>query len=310
MRLRHLVLALVGAAVLLGGSLAFAQAGAPPAGWSATDCQSCHDKAAGPAFQKTKHARSDQSCASCHSNVAEHMKGQMGGDKNAPTPSLKKLTARQINDSCLTCHEKGNQLSYDTSMHSRRNVACTSCHGIHEYNSVKAQLKTKMDADTCYTCHKAMRAKAQRTSHHPVREGKVACSSCHNPHEGNRPKMLKADSVNELCYTCHTEKRGPFLFEHAPVREDCVSCHDPHGSNHDRLLVKKMPTLCYSCHLTGSGHFGLSDKFGTPQGVPVAPTGAPSGYPTITGRWVEKSCKNCHVNLHGSNSPQGAFFVR
>jgi DmsE family decaheme c-type cytochrome len=122
--------------------------------------------------------------------------------------------------------------------------------------------------------------------------------------------MIGADSVNELCYKCHTEKRGPFLFEHAAVREDCVSCHDPHGSNHDRLLVKKMPTLCYSCHLGGGGHFGLSDKFGTPQGVPVAPAGAPSGYPTITGRWVEKSCKNCHVNIHGSNSPQGAFFVR
>jgi DmsE family decaheme c-type cytochrome len=310
MRLRHLVLALVGAAVLLGGSHAFAQKAAPPAGWSATDCQSCHDKAAGPAFQKTKHASSDQSCASCHTSVAEHMKGQMGGDKNAPTPSVKMLTARQINDTCLKCHEKGNQLSYDTSMHSRRNVACTSCHGIHEYNSVKAQLKTKMDADTCYTCHKSMRAKVQRTSHHPIREGKIGCSSCHNPHDGNRPKMLGADSVNELCYKCHTEKRGPFLFEHAPVREDCASCHDPHGSNHDRLMVKKLPTLCYGCHLTGSGHFGLSDKFGTEKGVPVAPTGAPSGYPTITGRWAEKSCKNCHINIHGSNSPQGAFFVR
>jgi predicted CXXCH cytochrome family protein len=55
-----------------------------------------------------------------------------------------------------------------------------------------------VDADTCYTCHKSQRAKAMRTSHHPVREGKMDCSSCHNPHEGNIPNMLKADSVNEL----------------------------------------------------------------------------------------------------------------
>jgi DmsE family decaheme c-type cytochrome len=311
MRLRHLVLALVGVAVLLAGSHAFAQKAAPPAGWSATDCQSCHDKAAGPAFQKTKHASSDQSCASCHTGVAEHMKGQMGGDKNAPTPSLKTLTARQINDTCLKCHEKNNQLSYDSSMHSRRNVACTSCHGIHEYASVKAQLKTKTDAEGCYTCHKSARALSMRTSHHPVREGKMGCASCHNPHEGNRPKMLKADSVNELCYTCHTEKRGPFLFEHAPVREDCASCHEPHGSNHKRLLKNKAPNICWNCHLTGSGHFGSGDNYNNEKGgVPVAPTGAVSGYPTMGSRFVEKSCKNCHVNLHGSNSPQGAFFLR
>jgi DmsE family decaheme c-type cytochrome len=309
MRRALFVLALATVVALFGGGKAFAQAGAPSATWSATDCQGCHDKAFGPTFDRSKHAKLDQSCANCHQNVGEHAKAQMAGQKG-PVPTLKNMSARQVNDTCLKCHEKGNQLSYDTSMHARRNVACTSCHGIHEYTSAKAQLKTKMDADTCYTCHKSMRAKSLRTSHHPVREGKMGCSSCHNPHEGNRPKMINAESVNELCYKCHTEKRGPFLFEHAPVREECASCHDPHGSNHDRLLTKKLPTLCYSCHLTGSGHFGLSDRFGTEKGVPIAPTGAPSGYPTITGRWAEKSCKNCHINIHGSNSPQGAFFVR
>ena len=91
--------------------------------------------------------------------------------------------------------------------------------------------------------------------------------------------MIKADSVNELCYKCHTEKRGPFLFEHAPVREDCVSCHEPHGSNHKRLLVQKLPNLCWNCHLTGSGHFGSGDNLSTEQGARVAPTGAPERLP-------------------------------
>ena len=117
--------------------------------------------------------------------------------------------------------------------------------------SVQGQLKTKVDSETCYTCHKSERAKAQRTSHHPVREGKMNCSSCHNPHDGSRPKMIQADSVNDLCYKCHAEKRGPFLFEHAPVREDCVSCHEPHGTNHKRLLTQKLPNLCWNCHFTG-----------------------------------------------------------
>jgi DmsE family decaheme c-type cytochrome len=149
-----------------------------------------------------------------------------------------------------------------------------------------------------------------KTSHHPVREGKMGCASCHNPHDGAQPKMLKADSVNELCYTCHAEKRGPFLFEHAPVREDCTSCHEPHGTNHKRLLAQKLPNLCWNCHLTGSGHFGSGDNLSTELGARVAPAGAPSGYPTVNSRFVEKSCKNCHVNLHGSNSPSGAFFIR
>ena len=64
------------------------------------------------------------------------------------------------------------------------------------------------------------------------------------------------------------------------------SCHDVHGSNHKRMLTQKAPTLCYNCHLTGSGHFGSGDNYSTEKGVPVAPTGAPSGYPTANSRFV------------------------
>ncbi len=264
----------------------------------------------GPVYEGTKHAKLDQSCASCHPNVADHVKAKMAGADKAPAAGLKKFVGNDLNKTCLSCHEKANQANFDSSMHARRNVECTSCHSVHSPKSVKSQLKTKTDAETCFTCHKSERAKAMRTSHHPVREGKMGCVSCHNPHDGSRPKMLKAESTNELCYTCHAEKRGPFLFEHAPVREDCVVCHEPHGSNHKRLLAQKLPNLCWNCHLTGSGHFGSGDNYSTEQGPRVAPAGAPTGYPTVNSRFVEKNCKNCHMNLHGSNSPSGAYFVR
>lgn len=299
---------LAGAVALLAGSGAFTHASAQ-ASWSPSDCAACHDKAAGPMYLKTAHGQQDQSCAKCHNNVAEHLKAQEAGTKG-PVPTLKHMKAGEVNEKCLACHEKGNQESYDGSMHARRNVACTSCHSIHNPKSVSGQLKTTRDAETCFTCHKSERAKSMRTSHHPVREGKMGCSSCHNPHEGNRPKMLKAESVSELCYSCHTEKRGPFLFEHAPVREDCVSCHDVHGSNHKRLLLQKAPNLCWNCHLTGSGHFGSGDNYSTEKGVPMAPAGAPSGYPTANSRFVGRACLNCHINIHGSNSPSGAYFIR
>jgi DmsE family decaheme c-type cytochrome len=302
------VLALAASVAVLEGA-AFAQAPSPGASWSAADCQACHEKAVGPKFTRGSHASLDQSCASCHPNVAEHAKAQMAGE-SGPVPTLDTLTPRQVNDTCLTCHEKANQQSWLSGAHARRNVACTACHSVHDYQSPTGQLKTARDPETCATCHKAERAKSLRTSHHPVREGKMSCSSCHNPHEGQVPKMLRADTVNELCYQCHTEKRGPFAFEHAPVREDCVSCHEPHGTNHPRLLTQKMPNLCWNCHFSGSGHFGSGDNLSTELGVPVAPPGSPSGYPTVNSRFVQRSCRTCHVKVHGSNHPSGAFFVR
>jgi len=302
---------LLGLCALFVGPQAFAQTKGAAASWSASDCASCHDKAVSPAYAKSAHAKTDQSCASCHNDVAEHAKAQMAGEKG-PVPSMKKRTSQDINATCLQCHEKNNQATYDASKHARRNVDCTSCHSVHSPKSLSGQLKTKTDVETCVTCHKSERAKMNRTSHHPVREGKMGCVSCHNPHEGSRPKMIKAETVNDLCFTCHTEKRGPHLFEHAPVREDCVSCHDVHGSNHQRLLVQKLPTLCWNCHYEGGGHYSqTSDYFNTEKGgVTVAPTGAPTGYPTRGSRWTGRSCLNCHLTIHGSNNPSGAYFVR
>jgi DmsE family decaheme c-type cytochrome len=138
-----------------------------------------------------------------------------------------------------------------------------------------------------------------RTSHHPVREGLMGCESCHNPHDGSTPKMIRADWTNELCYQCHTEKRGPFLWEHAPVREDCLNCHNPHGSNHDKLLQAKLPYLCQRCHLN-TRHPGTFYD------------GANSGNTTATAsnRAIEHACKNCHQAIHGSNAPSGPYLGR
>ena len=300
-----LVAAVAFAPAVVSGQVTRSQA----AGWSASDCQDCHDKAVSPAYAKSAHAKADQSCASCHKNVAEHLKAQQDG-KEGPVPTLKNLKANDLSQTCLSCHEKSNQATFVGSKHARRNVSCTSCHSIHSPKSLTGQLKTKSEVETCFSCHKAERAKSLRTSHHPVREGKMTCTSCHNPHEGTRPKMIKAESVSELCYQCHTEKRGPFLFEHAPVREDCVACHDVHGSNHPRMVTQKQPTLCWSCHLSGSGHFGSGDNYSTEKGVPAAPAGSPSGYPTVNSRFIGRACTKCHLNIHGSNSPSGAYFVR
>jgi DmsE family decaheme c-type cytochrome len=192
-------------------------------------------------------------------------------------------------------------------MHERRGVSCASCHSVHAFKSDHAQLKQARDSETCFSCHKEIRAKTMRTSHHPVREGKLDCASCHDPHDGTSPRMIKTAWITETCLTCHTEKRGPFLWEHAPVRENCASCHDPHGSNHDKLLVAKQPFLCQRCHLNTRHPGTLYDGGNTLAGALVATA---SGTPTVSNRAVEHACKNCHQNVHGGNAPSGPYFGR
>ncbi len=115
----------------------------------------------------------------------------------------------------------------------------------------------------CATCHRLQVAKTERAvAHMPVREGKLSCSSCHNPHGSisNVKNLKTGSSVSELCISCHTEMRGPMLWEHAPVRENCTTCHDPHGSSNDRMLVVRMPMLCQRCHVATRHPATLYDK--------------------------------------------------
>jgi len=144
----------------------------------------------------------------------------------------------------------------------------------------------------CFTCHKEQRSQLNRPSRHPIKEGKVACSDCHNPHGTAGPKMLVRDSVNDTCYTCHMEKRGPFVRSHEPVQEDCTICHQPHGTTNPNLLKVRPPFLCQSCHQPSSHHSTV------PQSGPVI-NNAPLTEQAVI---MARGCVNCHTNIHGSNN--------
>jgi DmsE family decaheme c-type cytochrome len=200
--------------------------------------------------------------------------------------------SRRVDDNnaiCLTCHERGDRTYWNGSVHESRAVACTECHTVMVPVSRKFALKTKTELETCFQCHKDQRAKIFRSAHMPIREGKVTCSNCHNPHGSATEALLKENSINDNCYKCHAEKRGPFLFEHAPVRQNCLSCHDPHGTNTEYMLKVSRPRLCAECH--GFGHGGL--------------TQGPLSVETFG-----RSCQNCHTAVHGSNSPSGPLLQR
>ena len=131
----------------------------------------------------------------------------------------------------------------------------------------------------------------------------MSCVDCHNPHGSITRPLLKNDSVNETCAACHAEKRGPFLWEHAPVRESCANCHAPHGSNHERLLVSARPFLCQQCHSPPVGHPGQFFR-GDQTAASALAGGAQSA------RVIGRSCQNCHIAIHGSNHPSGARLQR
>jgi DmsE family decaheme c-type cytochrome len=265
---------------------------------SSEQCIECHDDKLA-SIQQTYHGAVEGACLACHGEqAAGHIQSLEETGEPGPMVSPLRQASSAVTETCLQCHERRRQANFKGGVHDRRDLSCISCHSVHDFKSTKAQLKTVQDSETCFTCHKDIRALSLRTSHHPVREGKMGCASCHDPHDSTSPKMLSVAWTNEKCYECHTEKRGPFLWEHAPVRENCLNCHNPHGSNHDKLLVMRLPYLCQRCHLNTRHPGTLYDARNTLDGT------SPSN------RALEHACKNCHQNVHGSNSPSGPYLGR
>ncbi|MBI3523132.1 MAG: DmsE family decaheme c-type cytochrome [Betaproteobacteria bacterium] len=277
-------------------------------------CTTCHDEADSPellAIGKTRHGvRADKrgpECTSCHGESAKHI-AYKGSDK-PPKPDRtfgKKSanTAEERDQACMSCHKGGNRMQWVGSQHESQDVGCTSCHKVHTRHDKARDRATQ--TETCFSCHKEQRTESLRTSHHPIPEGKISCSSCHNPHGSSGPKMLNTATVNETCYTCHAEKRGPFLWEHPPASDNCSNCHTPHGSSIASLLKYRQPFLCASCHIAG-GHSTTGIRSGQDLGPLVTP-GATST--TAASQMVGKACTNCHTQVHGSNHPSGPRFAR
>jgi DmsE family decaheme c-type cytochrome len=233
-------------------------------------------------------------CENCHGPGSAHVKAGGGrgvGGIISFRPEDLSRTAEENNQICLGCHLKGDRTLWHGSTHDERGLMCTNCHTVMKNVSRRFQLKTAFQPDTCFQCHKNKRAEMWRSSHIPVREGKVTCTNCHNPHGSYSENLIKTATVNEVCWQCHAEKRGPFLWEHPPVTESCLNCHDPHGSNNDFLLKISRPRLCQQCHSGGQHNSNPRN-------------------PQVTLYAQGRECQNCHSNHHGSNNPAGARFMR
>lgn len=263
-------------------------------------CLTCHE---GQSVKGSAHARAynprtpaatGNTCESCHGPGKDH--AEAGGDKSKIV-SFKALSVSEQNETCTTCHNRKQHALWEGSQHDQRNVGCASCHDVHQPKGEKL-LSAKDEATLCGTCHRNVVNKQYRFNHMPVREGKMSCASCHNVHGSTNQKLLAAGTtVDESCTSCHQEKRGPYLWEHAPVSDSCLTCHEPHGSNNDRMLVAKQPFLCQRCHVTSRHPPTIYDGF-----LLQSSQNANKIY--------GKACVNCHQQVHGSNAPGGKAFLR
>lgn len=243
-------------------------------------------------------------CEACHGPGKAHVEAG-GGKDSIPIRFGKdsKNSVAEQNATCLDCHSRGNHLFWKGSPHESRGMACVNCHQVKQevhvsvssdarYNAPLTENRgvKKAQPELCLQCHQMRRAQLQRSSHMPYREGKVTCTSCHNPHGSPNPKQLIQSTTNENCLSCHTERRGPFVWEHPPVMENCANCHEPHGTSNPQLLKTRMPRVCDSCHVA------------TRHPTQAQPLGSIKNF--------SRGCTNCHSAIHGSNHPSGDKFLR
>lgn len=268
-------------------------------------CKKCHP-AQWQTFFRNPHYKSVVSgkkppdrtgCEGCHGPGQQHIQTF----RKSAIRAFSVMEPREILDACLRCHAKDlSKGNIRRSAHTLAGVACTSCHSIHGSRSPE-YLLANMQREVCYGCHTPARAQFSMPFKHPVNEGFMKCTDCHNPHGtaaptwrmGLRPRLVDtAIATEEPCLKCHSDKRGPFTFEHPSVRVDgCETCHKPHGSTNAKLLTRPVVfTICLECH-NGAGNFGR-------QGDGIQPQS--STHNMVDPRY--QNCTACHVRIHGSNA--------
>jgi DmsE family decaheme c-type cytochrome len=231
------------------------------------------------------HGDNGITCENCHGPGSLHAAG--GGDVSKIFDPAK-AKPQQINETCLRCHATVHP-DFLRSPHAKAGLSCISCHMVHGA-PVKQDLLKAQQPQLCDQCHTDVKASFNMPFHHPVPEGAVKCTDCHDVHGTFLPNNLRntADQ-NMVCAKCHTDVRGPFVFEHMPVKaQGCLGCHTPHGSQDPRLLnMPNVNELCLQCHgqVAADTMHGISSA--SADSVP---------------------CTSCHTYIHGSN--MNAAFLR
>jgi DmsE family decaheme c-type cytochrome len=244
-------------------------------------CLSCHT-ANCEEWSKSMHSltdlnlnqRDERGCESCHGPGGKHW-GRWAG-----IGTFRMASPDEVNETCLVCHKSDTYVpDYDRTPHTKSGMSCIDCHNPHLQTN-RHNLRSSPNS-LCLACHESTRMDFAKFSHHPLdqsdpRSG-MLCIDCHNPHGGEGHQMLTVDR-DELCFSCHVDKQGPFIFSHAGYEpgmgRGCFTCHSAHGSNNPNMLKFSGRGLCMQCHTDRAAHFPAQTCWST----------------------------GCHTNHHGSNT--------
>jgi len=253
----------------------------------ADQCAQCHADVA-KNYRLSAHSLREVECEQCHGAGSLHLAaGGYSAESKDKIISFKDRSPEEANGACLSCHAKSDHVrNWFAGAHAAQDLKCTGCHAIHPEEGrgltfagdrVEAPraLGSRQSLNAkCLQCHKKQEAQSSLPYHHPIREGKMTCLDCHDPHGGSAGNNLNVANANQLCFQCHAEYQGPFSYQHPPVTEDCMNCHAPHGSPNQNMLTVSQPALCLQCH--SAHHNGAS--------LPL----------------IDR-CTNCHNAIHGSD---------
>ncbi|MGL1834339.1 cytochrome c3 family protein [Rhodocyclaceae bacterium SMB388] len=253
-------------------------------------CSSCHEE------ESQTHAKNygyHGECTTCHVNAVDHAKTEEARESGEEI--LKSIAATlPKTEQCMSCHvSDAKHMNFAFSEHNKAGVQCSDCHGNHspKIKTINASLaRANPEVALCVSCHQGVLANFNQRSHHPVKEGAMTCTDCHNTH-GSQVTTLAANT--QQCTQCHQNVRGPHAFEHPPAVEDCASCHSPHGSPNRKMLTLSEPMLCIQCHSVAGNRHGQAG--GSANGQRISPTAL-------------RNCSSCHNAPHGSSNDQHLRF--
>lgn len=277
-------------------------------------CAECHPEISSE-FSKLYHAPlvldaklppDRRGCQACHGPGSAHIANLDEADKiGLNVVRYTQIKPEEVNAACMRCHGSTmHTAQWNRQPHAKAGLSCLSCHTVH-YSTGSTSAESKRasagdirtagsaanlettpqlrslkasEAALCGACHRREAAEFRRNFHHPVPEGTMVCSDCHEAHP-TKKSAGRQPFARGACARCHPETAGPFRYEHDPVAgwtgDGCLECHRPHGSPNPGMLSSFSRGLCAQCH---------SDL--------------------RTTHYPGQTCWNsgCHEAIHGSNS--------
>lgn len=296
-------------------------------------CTACHSPHQSP-YKYQLRAQGANLCFLCHDKKMVQTKfvhgpAAAGGCTFCHKPHQSKnqyLLVTAGNALCYSCHtDKEQTFKSKKYMHPPVKESCVNCHSPHG-GAYKYNLPADGREDLCFTCHtdKEEHIKNAKVKHLAL-DSKRKCLTCHDPHVGNYPDMLRMQP-EDLCLSCHNrtyKKDGKVVLvnmkelleknkdHHGPIREkDCTACHNPHGSNNFRMLRAYYPpkfyapynpkdyALCFMCH----------EKTIAEEKYTTTLTNFRNGnlnlhYVHVHKKVKGRTCRACH-EVHASNNPK------